>query len=196
MSAQAVRRLLQCPASRRAFACGAVIAALAGCHLVPRAVEGVPFADPWLVLPLKEWLAEDRAEPEAVALCRPPVCGPGLVVVVVRLAGAEADQAETVLRDPARLAKALAEPRDPKARFPAKASAKPLEVGRAHGFAIALARADGTRAAYGAAVAQRSGPDLRVAVVIGEDQESVDETARRVAREHLGSGVVTRGLSL
>jgi hypothetical protein len=194
--ADAVRNLLRCPAPRRAFACGAAIAALAGCHLVPRAVEGVPFSDPWLVLPLNEWLAEERAEPEAIALCRPPVCGPGLVVAVVRLTGAEADRAEAVLRDPARLAKALGAPRDPRPRFPARASAKRLDAGRARGFTVALARADGSRAAYGAAVGQRSGADLSVAIVIGEDPGSVEETARRVAREHLGSGVVTRGVSL
>ncbi|HEX2136138.1 MAG TPA: hypothetical protein VHG30_09585 [Microvirga sp.] len=52
---------------------------------------------------------------------------------------------------------------------------------------------DGSRPALGAALGRRSGPDLRVVLVIGREAEAVETTARRVAREHLGaSGVVTR----
>jgi hypothetical protein len=185
-----VRTLLQCPASRRAFACGAVVGALAACHLSPRAVQGVPFAEPWLVLPLATWFAEDRAHPEAIALCRPPVCGPGLVVGVVRLAGREAEAAAAALRDPAKLARALSMPKEPKAPVRTTASAKPIEAGPARGFSLTLHRPDGSRAAHGAVLGQRFGPDLRLVLVIGEEPGSVEASARRVAREHLGSADV------
>jgi len=188
--ARFVRSLLQCPAPRRAFACGALIGALAACHLVPQPVRGVPFTEPWLVLPLGTWLAEDRAEPEAIALCRPPVCGPGLVVGVVRLSGREAELAEAALRSPERLVRALSTPKDPKAPVQTVAVAKPLAAGTARGLTVALRRRDSTRPAYGAVLGQRFGADLRLVLVIGEAPDSVEATVRRVAREHLGSGDV------
>jgi len=165
-----------------------LIGALGACHLVPQAVRGVPFEEPWLVLPLRSWLAENRAEPEAIALCRPPVCGPGLVVGVVRLSGREADLAEGALRSPERLARALSTPKDPKSTVQTAATAKPLVAGASRGLTLTLQRRDGTHPAYGAVLAHRFGADLRMVLVIGEDPDSVENTARRVAREHMGSG--------
>jgi hypothetical protein len=192
-----LRTAFRCPALRRAFACGVLLGALAACHFSPRAVEGVPFTEPWLVLPLNRWLAEDRAEPEAMAVCRPPDCGPGLVVAVVRLVGREAEISDAVLSDPRRLVRALVRPSDPKTPVRATASAKTMAAGAAHGFLMTLQRQDGTRPAYGAALGQRLGQDLRVVLVIGEDRETVETTVRRVAREHLGSpDVATRPESL
>jgi hypothetical protein len=168
------------------FAALACLAALAACSAVPRAVQGVPAGDPWFALPLKEWLGEDRAEPEAIAVCRPPACGPGLVAGVVRLAGAEADEAERVLADPGPLARML---RTPKAGRPRTAVAlKPLQAGAAAGFALTLARQDARRRpAYAAALGRRSGETLQVVLVIGEEPGPVEETARQIAREHIGA---------
>jgi hypothetical protein len=170
---------------------------LGACQLSPRAVQGVPFEEPWTVLPLHRWLAEDRAEPEAIAVCRPPVCGPGLVVGVVRLTGREADRTEAALAEPQRLARALSVPKDSKATVRAKAAARRLEAGSARGFALDLQRSDGSRPAHGAVLGQRYGPDLRLVLVIGEEAGLVETTARRVAREHLGAaGVVSLPSSL
>jgi hypothetical protein len=184
------RSLSQCPALRRAFACGALVGALAACHLSPRAVLGVPHEEPWLVLPLKTWFAEDRAEPEAIALCHPPICGPGLVVGVVRLTGHQARVAEASLREPGILVRALSTPKDPKAPVRTAASSRSMEEGASRGFALTLQRRDGSRPAHGAALGQRFGPDLRLVLVIGEEAQAVEATARRVAREHLGSSDV------
>ena len=130
-------------------------------------------------------------------MCRPPVCGPGLVVGVVRLGGREAETAAAALRDPARLARALSTPKDPKKPVQTTASAKRLEAGAARGFSLALHRSDGSRPAHGAVLGQRFGPDLRLVVVLGEEPEAVETAARRVAREHLGSdGVVSLPFSL
>jgi hypothetical protein len=174
-----------------------VLGALAACHLVPRPVRGVPAAEPWLVLPLQEWLAEERTEPEAVAMCRPPECAPGLAVGVVRLAGPEADAAEAALRSPEKLGRSLSLPKRAGSPAGTVATAARLKAGPAEGFLLALRRPDGSRPAHGAALGRRSGPDLRVVLVIGREVEAVETTARRVAREHLGaSDVVTRLPSL
>src|SRR3712207_49644 len=89
-------------------------ALLAACNLYPRAVQGVPVGEPWFALPLGEWLGEGRAEPEAMAACRPPACGPGLAVSVVRVSRTDAAVAERLLADPAPLARALEATRDGK----------------------------------------------------------------------------------
>jgi hypothetical protein len=164
-----------------------LVALLAACSLFPRAVQGVPAGEPWFALPLGGWLGEGRAEPEAVVACRPPECGPGLVVSVVRVFGRDAETAERILADPGPLSRAL---QAPKAGNPSRTAVtlKPLQEGRTTGFAITLARRDGARRpAYGATLGQRSGEEVRVVLVIGEEAGAVEDTARRVARQHLGS---------
>src|SRR4028118_1516443 len=92
------------------FAIVVLALSLATCGYIPRPVEGVPAGAPWEALPLRKWLAEDRAEPQALAFCAPPECGPGLAVSVVRLKGRDAQITHAVLRDPERLARALRAP--------------------------------------------------------------------------------------
>ncbi|HEX2509680.1 MAG TPA: hypothetical protein VHK66_04100 [Microvirga sp.] len=160
---------------------------LVGCSLYPVPVRGVPTDAPWFALPLGEWLGEDRAEPEAVAACRPPECRPGLVVSVVRITGPDAVVAAGILSDPRPLARALQEPQSGEPSRTAVAL-EPLAEGAASGFVIALARRDGgRRAAYGAALGRPAGDGLRLVLAIGEDPRAVEEAARRVARQHLGA---------
>jgi hypothetical protein len=164
-----------------------LVALLAACNLYPRAVQGVPAGEPWFALPLGGWLGEGRAEPEAMTACRPPECGPGLVAGVVRVSGADAEAAERILADPGPLARALEASKGGKPSR-TKTALKPLQEGRTAGFFIALARRDGgRRMAYGAALGSRSGETLRIVLVIGEEAQAVEDTARRVAREHIGS---------
>jgi len=164
---------------------------LVSCGYVPRPVEGVPPGAPWEALPLRKWLAEDRAEPIALAFCAPPECTPGLVVGIVRLSGRDADEAEAVLKDPSALARALQSPRPkpaPGRKRPVRtlAEATPLENGPLHGFAVSLAPADGKkRPAYGAALGLRTGETLQAVLVIGEDETAVRNTVREVARREL-----------
>ena len=42
------------------------------CGYIPRPVAGVPPGAPWEALPLRKWLAEERAEPVALSFCAPP----------------------------------------------------------------------------------------------------------------------------
>jgi len=130
-----------------------VLAACAAYY--PEPVEGLSDSSSWIALPLRSWLAEDRAEPEAVALCRPPDCGPGMVVGVVRLHGKDANEAEAVLNHPDRLAQALEEMRGRKSKVRTVATARRLADGPSQGFLLSLGRDDGERAVYGAALGRR-----------------------------------------
>ena len=170
------------------FPIAALALSLATCGYVPRPVEGVPAGAPWEALPLRKWLAEDRAEPQALAFCAPPECRPGLAVSVVRLKGRDAQVTDAVLRDPERLARALRSPAGRDKPVRTQVSVEPLRGTPYLGFAISLAPADGRKPpAYGAALGRRSGESLDVVLVIGETAEAVQDTARQVAARELGS---------
>jgi hypothetical protein len=170
-----------------------VAAALSACATYyPAPILGLADAGSWQSLPLRRWLAEDRAEPEALAICRPPECGPGMAVVVVLTRGRDADRAEAVLKQPEALARALEDMRDRKrrnAKAPVRtvAAVERLRSQDLQGFLLFLDREDGARPAYGAALGRRTRDGLRVVLAIGESREAVQATAVRVAAEHLGS---------
>ena len=160
---------------------------IAGCNAYPRAIAGLALTDSWAALPLRRWLAEGRAVPEAIAMCRPPECAPGLAVGVFDLAGEDAKAAWAILGNPDPLVRALRKPEKPGKPRPIIAPTASLAE-TVRGFGISLAPADGNkRPAYGAALGRLSGDILRLVLVIGEEEAVVEETARRVAAEHLGS---------
>jgi hypothetical protein len=166
----------------------ALALALASCGYIPRPVAGVPPGAPWDALPLRKWLAEDRAEPVALSFCAPPDCSPGLAVGVVRLTGKDAQVTESLLKDPERLARALRSPAGREKPVRTRIAVERLRGSPHPGFAIDLSPADGAgRAAYGVAFGKRDGEGLSVVLVIGEDAQAVHETARQVAARELGS---------
>jgi hypothetical protein len=176
----------RCPALVRASSLLLLLGLFSACaSYYPEPVRGVSNASAWVALPLRRWLAEDRAEPEAVAICRPPECGPGMVVAVVRTHGEDADEAEAVLRNPERLARALEDMRDRKSKVRTKAAARRLTDGALQGFALELARDDGERPAFGAALGRRTGDGLEFVLAIGDDRDAVEATLRKVAAQHL-----------
>lgn len=190
MSFRGPEILFRCPALGRALL---LLPAfwLAACSYYPRAVEGLS-QTAWLDLPLRRWLAEDRAEPLALAICRLPECGPDMVVGVVEIRGRDADAAEAVLNDPERLARALRIRSDNNGSrtrrlddVPVAAAARPLRDGALKGFTLSLSRADGTHAVFGVALGHRIGSDLRVVLAIGADPDAVEAAARKAARENL-----------
>jgi hypothetical protein len=161
---------------------------VASCGYIPRQVAGLPSDRPWDALPLRKWLAEDRAEPMALAFCAPPECGPGLMVGVIRLTGKDADITDALLKDPERLARALRSPAGRDKPIKTRISVERLRDAPYPGFTIDLAPADeGKKPAYGAALGKRSGQDLEIVLVIGEVPEIVRETAKDVAARELGS---------
>jgi hypothetical protein len=160
---------------------------LASCGYIPRQVAGLSADTSWDALPLRKWLAEDRAEPIALSFCAPPECGPGLAVSVIRLTGKDADITDALLKDPERLARALRSPAGRERPVKTRITVERLK-GPYPGFAIDLAPADGSkRPAYGAAFGRREGEALDVVLVIGEAQDAVLATARDVAARELGS---------
>ncbi|MBA1155729.1 hypothetical protein [Microvirga mediterraneensis] len=162
--------------------------AVASCGYLPRQVAGLPSGPPWDALPLRKWLAEDRAEPIALAFCAPPECSPGLAVSVIRLTGKDADITDAVLKDPERLARALRSPAGREKPVKTRISVERLKDSPYPGFAIELAPSDGgKRPAYGAALGRRSGSDLEVVLAIGEAPDAVRERAKEVAARELGS---------
>ena len=162
--------------------------AVASCGYIPRPVAGVPPGAPWDALPLRKWLAEDRAEPVALSFCAPPECSPGLAVGVVRLTGRDAQVTESLLKDPERLARALRSPAGREKPVRTRITVERLNGGAYPGFAIDLTPSNGAkRQAYGAALGRREGEALSVVLVIGEDAQAVQETARQVAARELGS---------
>jgi hypothetical protein len=161
---------------------------VASCGYIPRPVAGVPPGAPWEALPLRKWLAEDRAEPVALSFCAPPECSPGLAVSVIRITGKDADVTEALLKDPERLARGLRSPAGREKPVKTRIAVERLANGPFPGFAIDLAPADGGKPpAYGAAFGRREGEILSVVLVIGEAQDAVRQTAREVAARELGS---------
>src|ERR671913_1769799 len=128
------------------FLIAAAALSLAACGYIPRAVEGVPAGAPWEALPLRKWLAEDRAEPEALAFCAAPECRPGLVVGVMHLRGKDAAAAAAVLRNPGLLAQALRSRPARTASARTTVAVEPLGESPYSGFAISLAPAGGGKA--------------------------------------------------
>lgn len=161
---------------------------LAACGYIPRQVAGLPSGMSWDALPLRKWLAEDRAEPVALSFCSPPECRPGLAVSVVRLTGRDARITESLLNDPERLARALRSPAGRAKPVTTRIAVERLDNPPYRGFAISLAPADGgKKPAYGAAFGRRKDEDLTVVLVIGEEADAVRETALTVAERELGS---------
>jgi hypothetical protein len=166
----------------------ALALSLTSCGYIPRPVAGLPPGDPWGALPLRKWLAEDRAEPVALSFCAPPECRPGLAAGVIRLSGRDAAITGALLKDPERLARALRSPAGRDRPVRAQISVERLKDASFEGFAITLAPADGgKRPAHGVALGRGDGETLMVVLVVGEDPETVRATARQVAERELGS---------
>jgi hypothetical protein len=161
---------------------------LVGCDYIPRTVAGLHADASWGALPLRKWLAENRAEPIALSFCAPPSCHPGLAVSVIRLKGRDAQITESLLKDPERLARALRSPADRNKPVKTEIAVERLKNLPYPGFVIALSPKDGGKPpAYGAALGKRSGEDLEVVLVIGDAADVVQQTARQVAARELGT---------
>ena len=168
---------IRCPAFRRAF----VVSGLPRSPLLPRPVlvlATLPAATfpgrspaaggaPWDALPLRKWLAEDRAEPQALSFCAPPECSPGLVVSVIDLTGKDADITEAASEGPG-----AAGPCPALARRPREAGEDP-DRGRAprngslSGASPSISRRPtaASAPAYGAAFGRRTGETLDLVLV-------------------------------
>ncbi|WP_156917684.1 hypothetical protein [Salinarimonas rosea] len=169
------------------LAAGALVL-LAGCVGGPRLVAGLPDETGWLVLPVDDWSALDRGEPEGVAACLDADCPDRLMVSVLRLRGEAAQEARAVLADPRRLATYLAErdradTNDARRAVTTQVETRRLAIEGLDGFAVSLAAAATGRSAHGATLAREEGDELRIALVVGDDAAAVEAALRQVAAE-------------
>jgi hypothetical protein len=161
-------------------------ALLAGCLYVPEPVQGVPSGGGWVSLPLRGWIAESAVRADAIAACFAPDCAPRVGVGIFRASGEEARTVQSVLRDPERLTRFIAE-RDAadstaqRKSLRTVASIETLREGGAQGFFASLSREDGSRPAYTAVIGAQARDAFRFAIVIGESAEGVRMTAREIA---------------
>lgn len=155
---------------------------LTGCDYIPRTVAGLQTDASWTALPLRKWLAEDRAEPIALTFCAPPACSPGLAVGVFRLKGRDAEITDTLLRNPERLARGLRSPVDREKPVRTDIAVQRLKDAPYPGFTITLTPRDGGKLpAYGAAMGRRSGESLDVILAVGVSPELVEQSVREAA---------------
>lgn len=178
--------------SRSRAALALVLAGLlAGCLAAPRLLDGLPADVAWLVFPVADWAAVERGEPEAIAACLTDACSDKLMVSVLTLRGEAAQEARAVLADPSRLA-AYIRTRDREDESEARRAiatrveTRPIEAGGLSGFVVTLSGEGGRgRTAYGATLARPAGRELRLALVVGDDEAAVEAAVRQVAQEAL-----------
>ncbi len=169
----------------------AALLALGACAYAPRGLEGVSGGEGWTALPLRGWLAEGRARPEAIVACLTADCPHRLAVALITLQGEDARTAEAVLRDPERLAAHLRErdeaDKDPRrAKVRSEVRARAIGTADAPGFAITLGRADGTRPpAHAAAQGRLRGESLELLLAVGDDEAATLAALRGAADTRL-----------
>ncbi len=173
--------------SMRALLACLVPLVLAGCLASPRGIEGVATDEAWTALPLRAWLAEGRATPEAVVACLSPDCPHRLAVAIIALTGEDARQAAAILRDPGPLAAQLRE-RDAadtdkrRAAIRTQVAVRPLDEAGLPGFVLTLSREDGARPpAHAAALGRLAGGSLSLVLAIGTDEAATVAAARQAA---------------
>lgn len=169
----------------------AVAGLLAGCLAAPRLPDGLPADVAWLVFPIEDWAAVERGEPEGIAACLSDDCPDKLMVSVLTLRGEAAQEARAVLADPSRLAAFIStrdreDENEDRRRIATRVETRPIEAGGLSGFLVTLAGEGGRgRTAYGATLARPAGRELRLALVVGDDEAAVEAAVRQVAQEAL-----------
>jgi hypothetical protein len=155
-------------------------------YAFPPAVPGLPTGANWVSLPIGGWVTEGGIEAKAIAACFSPNCPAPAGVGLFRAEGREAALLQAVIADPSLLRRQL-EANDRRDASPQRRRIRTeIAVERfgeapLSGFALQLARPDGSHAAH-AVVLATSGPGpVSVLIVIGKTAEEVRRIARDVA---------------
>lgn len=142
----------------------------------PPGIAGLPGDGAWLRLPVGAWLTDGDVEPVAVIGCLPPECSPAAAVAVFRARGPAGPRLVAEARDPRRLLAGLRARQDRSAvrsRIArSEIDAQPLSVGRLAGTSVRLARADGSRAAHGVALAGERHGAVLVVLAVAETRDA------------------------
>ena len=179
-----------------ALAAGFALSAMLGCseldrladYAFPPSIPGVPERGSWVSLPISRWVTEGDVTARAILACFAPSCPARVAVGLFRAEGADAALLAALLADPERLKRGLEEKErqdpSPKRRLiKTEIAVERLRESPLDGFALRLARPDGSHAVQAVALAtSRPGP-ASVLIVIGENAEA----GRRVALSVGGS---------
>ncbi|MGL5361929.1 MAG: hypothetical protein ACRDBH_03555 [Bosea sp. (in: a-proteobacteria)] len=119
------------PRSRfRVWLTCALLLPLASCGAFGPGIAGLPSAQGWAPLPLRDWLIEDTFRPHTVVICRADVCAAPAMVAVFEASGAKAEAyARLIAQDPARLIQRPVSAEKPAPRKVAKSAKKPAHPG-------------------------------------------------------------------
>jgi hypothetical protein len=149
----------------------------------PPTVPGLTDGQDWLDLPIGGWVTEGDVTAGAIAACFARACTAPGSVGLFRAEGHEAVLLGELIDHPERLKTGLerndrADRSARRRRITVAVSVAPLNVGTLRGFTIRIARADGSRPAYGAVLASpRAGGSLAFVLVVAASEE----TAKRLA---------------
>jgi hypothetical protein len=155
-------------------------------YAFPPAVPGLPTGANWVSLPIGGWVTEGGVEAKAITACFAQNCSAPASVGLFRAEGREADLLQAVIADPTLLRRQLEanDRRDPspqRRRIRTEIAVERIGEGPLPGFALRLARPDGSHAAH-AVVLATSGPGpVSVLIVIGKQPEEVRRIARDIA---------------
>jgi hypothetical protein len=132
-------------------------------------------------------VTEGGIQGQAMAACFSPACTPRAAVGIFQANEVEAAQLAAIIDHPAWLQHGLAHGDSPPARRPGRepgiVTVEPFADAPFKGFVIRLARRDGSRAAFGAAL-MGPGPGTRkVVIAIAATADAARGLARDVARQ-------------
>ncbi|MGL4974687.1 MAG: hypothetical protein ACRC56_05280 [Bosea sp. (in: a-proteobacteria)] len=114
---------------RIGLAC-ALLLPLASCGAFGPGIAGLPSAQGWAPLPLRDWLIEDTFRPHTVVICRADACPAPAMVAVFEASGPQAEAyARMIAQDPARLIQRPASTEKPALRKASKPAKKPAHPG-------------------------------------------------------------------
>lgn len=178
----------------RSAALAAGLAALSGCAdlgllgdiAFAPAVPGLPADGSWVSLPVGAWVIESGVTPLAISACFEATCQPRAAVGLFRAAGPDADALAAGLADPGTVTGLLAGPGRRRGLRPSRRAAGPpsvegRRVGTMTGYALRIARPDGSREAVEIVLSSRSAAGLTLLIVVSDSLEGADRIARDVA---------------
>ncbi len=163
----------------------ALLLPLASCGAFGPGLAGLPAADGWTPLPLRDWLIEDSFRPHTVVICRKETCPAPAMVAVFEASGKEAEAyARMIAHDPTRLIQRPANtettaPR--KATRPAKKPAHPgstttterLTADGLEGQRITItAKSADVRAVSAVILQKRHGKGLTIVLAVTADRDN------------------------
>lgn len=118
------------PRFRVWLTCGLLLP-LASCGAFGPGVAGLPSAQGWAPLPVRDWLIEDIFRPHTIVICRSEACPAPAMVAVFEASGQKAEAyARMIAQDPARLVQRPAKTEKPALRKAARKPAHPGSITR------------------------------------------------------------------